>query len=51
MMQSLQQIIMTWLECCEIHWREQEIQRHFRIMRPDAVTDIDKYLRARGWLP
>ena len=41
----------AWLWRCEIHGREREIQRHFRNLPRDSVTDIDKYLREHGLLP
>ena len=41
----------AWSWRCDIQRREREIQRHFRDLPPDSVVDIDKYLRAQGFLP
>jgi len=40
----------NWIYHREIQRRDSIMQRHFQDMSPDAVVDIDKYLRARGWI-
>lgn len=40
-----------WLWQQDLQRRERALQRHFRGMQPDAVVDIDKYLRCHGFLP
>jgi hypothetical protein len=34
----------------EIQQRDSIMQRHFHNVSADTVVDIDKYLRARGWI-
>ena len=43
-------MLLKWFNDLMCRWTQSEMDRFFEGVNPEAVKDIDKLLRSKGWL-